>query len=59
MRKCKSKDCNTMLEDNYKKKYCERCLNNRANVFKKSMKIGGTIIGCVSLAIGLFFRKKR
>ena len=59
MRKCKSKDCNTMLEDNYKKKYCEKCLNNRAGVFKKSLKIGGTVIGVFSLAAELFFRRKR
>lgn len=59
MRKCKSKDCNTMLEDDYKSKYCERCLNEKASNTKSVIKIAGGVLASVVLVIGWIFGRKK
>lgn len=42
---CKSKNCETILPDGYKSKYCESCLNERAQNTKKGLKTGLSLFG--------------
>jgi len=46
-KRCKNKECNKVLPDGYKHKYCESCMNTKAHTVKN-------ILG-TSLAVFLFF----
>lgn len=45
-KRCKNKECNKVLPDGYRHKYCESCMNKKAHNAKN-------ILG-TTLAIGLF-----
>lgn len=45
-KKCKNKKCNKVLPKNSKSKYCENCLNKRADLTKMGAKTVLGSIGC-------------
>lgn len=49
-KKCKNKKCNKVLPKNSKSKYCENCLNKRADLTKLGAK---TVLGSIGCYIAL------
>ena len=59
-KKCKNKKCNKVLPKNSKSKYCENCLNKRADLTKLGAKTVLGSIGCfifLSVTKGRFSKK--
>ena len=56
-RRCKNKECNKILPDGYKYKYCESCMNKKAHNAKNIL---ATTLGVAAfvLTLGHFGRKK-
>lgn len=56
-RRCKNKECNKVLPDGYKHKYCESCMNKQAHSAKKIL--GATLgIALFVITAGRFGGKK-
>lgn len=54
------RDCKKVLPDGYNRKLCEACLNKRAGLAKKGLKVVGSLALVVAKAtpIGKLFPKK-
>lgn len=55
IRKCRG--CKKILPDGYKSKYCEACLNKRADTGRKLLKVGIAVVSLTPL--GKILPKKK